>query len=146
MLEQEHSSEYLKKRFVASLMRGGKRSTAENIVKKALVLLKEQGLKPQTVFLEALNNSAHLLEVVGQKRGRSKILVPRPVTPKKRLGLALKWIVNGARTRTESSMSERLAYELLALSKGQGNAIRQKIALHQLAFKNRNNTYLKGKR
>jgi len=50
MLEQEHSSEYLKKRFVASLMRGGKRSTAENIVKKALVLLKEQGLKPQTVF------------------------------------------------------------------------------------------------
>lgn len=43
-------------------------------------------------------------------------------------------------------MSERLAYELLALSKGQGNAIRQKIALHQLAFKNRNNTYLKGKR
>ena len=52
MLEQEHSSEYLKKRFVASLMRGGKRSTAENIVKKALVLLKEQGLKPQTVFVD----------------------------------------------------------------------------------------------
>ena len=96
-------------------------------------------------FLDALNNSAPLLGVVGKRRGRSKILVPRPLTPKKRLGLALKWIVTGARARTELSMSERLAYELLSLSKGQGNAIRQKLALHQLVFKNRNNSYFKGR-
>jgi len=146
MLEQEHSQEYLKKRFVAALMRGGKRSTAENIFSDALALLKEQGVKPQTVFLDALNHSAPLLEVVGRKRGRAKVLIPRPVSCRKRLGLALKWIVSGARTRTESCMSERLAYELLALSKGQGNAIRKKMALHQLAFKNRNNTSLRGVR
>jgi len=145
MIEQEHSQEYLKKRFAAALMSGGKRSTAENIVKEAFVLIKEQGLKPQTIFLEALNNSAPLLQVVGQKRGRKKILVPRPVTAKKRLGFAFKWILSGARSRTESSMSERLAYELLAVSKGRGNAIRQKLALHKLAFKNRNKTYFKGK-
>ena len=60
MLEQEHSQEYLKKRFVAALMRGGKRSTAENIFSDALALLKEQGVKPQTVFLDALNHSAPL--------------------------------------------------------------------------------------
>ena len=82
--------------------------------------------------------------MVGRKRGRTKIFIPRPVTPKKRLGIALKWIVSGARTRTESCMSERLAYELLGLSKGQGNAVRKKMALHQLAFKNRNNTSLRG--
>jgi len=114
MIEQEHNQEYLKKRFVAALMRGGKRSTAEKIVKNAFRLIKEQGLKPQTIFLDALNNSAPLLGVVGKRRGRSKILVPRPLTPKKRLGLALKWIVTGARARTELSMSERLAYELLS--------------------------------
>jgi len=145
MIEQEHNQEYLKKRFVAALMRGGKRSTAEKIVKNAFRLIKEQGLKPQTIFLDALNNSAPLLGVVGKRRGRSKILVPRPLTPKKRLGLALKWTVTGARARTELSMSERLAYELLSLSKGQGNAIRQKLALHQLVFKNRNNSYFKGR-
>ena len=63
-----------------------------------------------------------------------KYSVPRPVTPKKRLGIALKWIVSGARTRTESCMSERLAYELLGLSKGQGNAVRQKDGFTSISF------------
>tara|TARA_B100000795_G_C22382531_1_gene280269 strand:- start:1 stop:432 length:432 start_codon:yes stop_codon:yes gene_type:complete len=143
MLQEEHSQDNIKKQFAAALMRGGKRATAENILKGALLLLKDQGVSPTSIFLRALNRSAPLVEVIGKNRGRTKIMVPRSIETKRRLGFAIKWIVTGARMRTESSMVERLAYELLSLSKGQGDAIRKKSALHQLTFKNRNNTYMR---
>ena len=143
MLNEEFSERHIEKQLVAALMRCGKRSKAEGILRKAFMTLKEQGVKPLVAFKGALNNSAPSLEVVGRIRARSTVLVPRPIRTKRRLGIAVKWIVEGARARTESSMSERLAFELLGLSKGQGNAIRQRIALHQLAFAKKGNGHLR---
>ncbi len=141
MIEHEHDQEYVKRQIVTSLMRNGNRAVAECILSKAMFLLRDEGTKPQILVMEAINNSAQLMEVIGRKRGRTKIFFPRQASPSKRLSIALKWIVSGARARLDYSMSTRLANEFTSLAKGQGNGVRQKMALHQLAFKNRNNTY-----
>lgn len=142
MIRREFNIYYLKEPFTNALMRGGKRATAQNIFEGAFLLLRQKGFRPIRILVRAINKSAPLITVVGKKRGRTKIMVPIPIESEKRLAFAIKWIVSGARMRTESSMVERLAYELLSLSKGQGNAIRKKVALHKLAHKNRNNTYM----
>jgi len=143
MFQEEYDKDYLKKQFTAALMRAGKKATAENILNGALLLLRKKGYNPMIIFLKALHRSAPLVGVVGKKRGRTKIMIPRPLEDKKRLGFALKWIVSGARMRTDYTMVERLARELLSLSRGRGNAIRKKIALHKIVSKSKNNTYMR---
>ena len=127
----------MKKQFVNVMMKGGKKSTAERILNQAFVHIQKQDLNPREIFLMALNKAGPLVTTQPKKRGRNVTHVPVPLMGKKRLGITIKWVIEGARARNDSSMALRLAHELIGLSKGQGKAIKLQAALHKTVYSNR---------
>jgi small subunit ribosomal protein S7 len=137
MFEEDYSYNTLKKQFINVMMKGGKKSTAERILNQTFVYIQEQELNPREIFLLALNNAGPLVTTQPRKRGRNVTHVPIPLTGKKRLGVAIKWILLGANLRSDSSMALKLAHELIGLSKGHGKAIKMQSSLHQHVYNNR---------
>ena len=125
-------------KFVNNLMYEGKKSVAEGIFYSAMDLIEERTGQPGvSVFKQAVNNAKPTLEVKSRRVGGASLQVPVEVRPDRRTALAMRWIISFSRARTEKTMSERLAAELILASKGEGNTIKKKEDTHRMAEANR---------
>jgi small subunit ribosomal protein S7 len=125
-------------KFISSLMYDGKKSTAESIFYEAIDLIEEKsGQNGLQVFNQALQNAKPALEVKSRRVGGATYQVPVEVRPERRNALAIKWLVGYSRGRGEKNMSERLAAELLAASRGEGSTIKKKDDTHRMADANK---------
>ena len=125
-------------KFINQVMRKGKKSLAQKIVYRAFEIIKEETKKePLEVFDEALKNAAPLLEVRPQRIGGATYQVPKEVKGKRRLCLAMRWMINAARAKKGKPMEKKLAQEIILASKNEGEAVRKKINLHKMAEANK---------
>ena len=125
-------------KFVNNLMQRGKKSTAEKIIYSALDQVSSKSKRdPLEVFEEALDQVGPQVEVKSRRVGGATYQVPLEVRPTRRLALAMRWLVNSARSRSEKTMTLRLANELLDASEGKGEAIKKKEDTHRMAEANR---------
>ncbi len=125
-------------KFVNVLMTRGKKSVAERIVYGALDQInKKTGKDPVEVFTLALNNVRPMVEVKSRRVGGANYQVPVEVPQNRRTALAIRWILNGARTRPDKGMPERLANELLDAANMRGGAIKKKDDVHRMAEANK---------
>jgi small subunit ribosomal protein S7 len=126
-------------KFINKLMLGGKKSVAQSIFYNALGEIegKIKDDAPITVFKKALENCKPSLEVRSRRVGGSTYQVPVDVRPTRRATLAMRWLVSYARQRSERSMAQRLANELIDAYNGRGNAIKKKEDVHRMAEANK---------
>jgi small subunit ribosomal protein S7 len=125
-------------KFINSLMNDGKKSTAERIFYDAMRIVEEKTGQPgMNVFKQALNNAKPTIEVKSRRVGGATYQVPVEVRPDRRTALAMKWLVGYARDRGDKTMPERLASELLAASRNEGNTIKKKEDTHRMAEANK---------
>ena len=122
------------------VVKKGKKTVAEQIVYTALdELNKKVEGKESTLekFEVCLDNIKPRLEVKSRRVGGANYQVPMEVAPDRAKALALRWLLDAARKRTESNMASRLAAELVAAKNGEGNAVRKKNEVHKMAEANR---------
>ena len=125
-------------KFVNSLMVDGKKSLAEGIFYEAVRILEERSGQPGlTVFQQALQNAKPAVEVKSRRVGGATYQVPIEVRPERRSALATKWLIQFARGRSEKTMAQRLAGELLAASRNEGATIKKKDDTHRMAEANK---------
>ena len=125
-------------KFLNAIMYEGKKSLSERVFYKAMDLIEERTGQPGvTVFKQAVSNIKPAVEVKSRRVGGASLQVPVEVRPERRTSLAMRWIIQYSRARTEKTMSERLAAELILASKGEGNAIKKKEDTHKMAEANR---------
>ncbi len=125
-------------KFINNLMVDGKKSIAEKIFYDAVDLMEQRSGQPGVeIFEQALNNAQPALEVKSRRVGGATYQVPIEVRPERRSALASRWLIGFARARPEKSMAERLAGELLAASRGEGNTIKKKDDTHRMAEANK---------
>lgn len=125
-------------KFINQIMKKGKKTIAQKIVYKAFEIVgKETKEKPLEVFEKALENAAPLVEVKSRRIGGATYQVPKEVKGKRRLSLAMRWIIDAAKTKKGKSMQQKLAREIIQASKDEGEAIRKKVNLHKMAEANR---------
>ena len=120
------------------IMERGKKSTATKIVYGAFDKIKtETKQEPVEVFQEALRNASPNVEVRSKRVGGANYQVPREVRPERRLTLALRWIIEAAKSKKGSPMQKKLAQELIAASKSEGGAVKKKENTHRMAEANK---------
>ena len=125
-------------KFMNVVMIGGKKSVAERIIYGALEQIQKKSNKdPLEVFNLAMNNVKPVVEVKSRRVGGATYQVPVEVRPDRRTALAMRWLISFSRDRSEKTMSERLAAELILASRGEGNAIKKKEDTHRMAEANR---------
>ncbi|MDH4132642.1 MAG: 30S ribosomal protein S7 [Gemmatimonadota bacterium] len=125
-------------KFINALMSQGKKSVAERVFYSAMDLIEERTGQPGvTVFKQAVNNVKPSLEVKSRRVGGASLQVPVEVRPDRRAALAMRWVIDFSRARTEKTMQERLAAELILASKGEGNSVKKKEDTHRMAEANR---------
>lgn len=127
-------------RFINRVMVSGKKRVAEEIVYKALDIIKEKGEDPIKVFETAINNAGPKMEVKARRVGGASYQVPTEVRGDRRMALAMRWIVqfaNKRSTKEYKGFAEKLAAELLDAAKNQGEAIKKRDAVHRTADANR---------
>jgi small subunit ribosomal protein S7 len=125
-------------KFINALMLDGKKSTAEKIFYDALDIVEEKSGQPgMSVFRTALTNAKPALEVKSRRVGGATYQVPVEVRPERRTALAIRWLIGFARARSEKTMADRLAGELMAASRGEGSTIKRKDDTHRMAEANK---------
>jgi small subunit ribosomal protein S7 len=125
-------------RLVNRIMLSGKKSTAEQIVYHAIELIEQREKRdPLGVLEQAIRNITPVLEVKPRRVGGATYQVPIEVRPKRSLTLAIRWLVNSARSRAGKSMAEKLAAEVADAAKGQGTAAKKREDTHRMAEANR---------
>ena len=116
----------------------GKKSVAESIVYGALEGVRDKtNGDPVVVLKRALENVRPALEVRSRRVGGATYQVPVEVRPDRRTALAMRWLISFSRDRNEKSMAEKLAAEVVAASKGEGNAVKKKEDTHRMAEANK---------
>lgn len=124
--------------FVNRMMVSGKKSTARTLLYDAMDLIEQRAKKdPVEVFEQALRNAAPSVEVKPRRVGGSTYQVPIEVEPARRLALAMRWLLAGARSRTGRGMAEKLAAEIMDAQQNQGNAVKKKEETHRMAEANK---------
>jgi small subunit ribosomal protein S7 len=126
-------------KFINTVMRDGKRSTAESILYRSLDMIRDRtGDDPMKVFKKAVENVKPSLEVKSRRVGGSNYQVPIEVNPNRRLSLAIRWLVGNARSRGDGkTMEEKLANELLDASNLRGGAVKKREDTHRMAEANK---------
>ena len=125
-------------KFMNNLMHDGKKSVAESIVYGALTRVEQKMRKqPVEVFHEALDNVKPSVEVRSRRVGGATYQVPVEVRPSRRLTLAIRWIIDIARKRSEKTMVDRLAGELMDAANGRGAAFKKREDTLRMAEANR---------
>ena len=125
-------------KFVNNVMVDGKKSTAEQIVYGAFDIVAERsGNNPLDVFKTAMDNVRPMLEVKSRRVGGSTYQVPVEVSPSRRTALAMRWLVNYAKSRSEKTMRERLAGEFLDAFNNRGAAVKKREDTHRMAEANK---------
>ena len=127
-------------RFMNVLMYDGKKSTAEGIVYAAMDTLKRRAganADPLRVFHEAMDNVKPAVEVRSLRVGGATYQVPVEVRPERRQALAIRWLIESARKRGESTMEERLSGELMDAANNRGAAVKKREDTHRMAEANK---------
>jgi len=125
-------------KFVNILMVDGKKSVAEKIIYDALDLIAERQTEdPLVVFEQALENIKPVVEVKSRRVGGATYQVPVEVRATRRVALAMRWLVEYSRQRSEKSMMQRLAGEILDAAEKKGGAIRKTEDVHRMAEANK---------
>ncbi len=137
MPEPKFGSQTLAK-FINIVMVNGKKSVAERIVYGALdqVATKTKN-DPVETFGKALDNVRPVVEVKSRRVGGATYQVPVEVRPPRRMALAMRWLVDAARKRSEKSMGMRLAGEILDASENRGGAVKKREETHRMAEANK---------
>ena len=137
LLDPKYQNQTVAK-FINHVMVSGKKSVAERIVYGALTRIEERDRSdPVEVFEKALEAVAPVVEVKSRRVGGATYQVPVEVRPSRRQALAMRWLVESARSRGEKSMALRLAGELMDASAGRGSAVRRREETHRMAEANR---------
>ena len=138
--DPKFSSRLLAK-FINMIMKDGKKSTAETIVYEALETLVDKLGKPSEkapeIFAEVLEKVKPVVEVRSRRVGGATYQIPVEVRQDRREALAMRWLIESARSRQEKSMKVKLANELLDASNDKGNAIKKKEDTHKMAEANK---------
>ena len=125
-------------KLINNIMLDGKKGVAQKICYDAFDIIKEHtGSEPLDVFYKALENVMPALECKARRVGGANYQVPIEVRPARRQTLGLRWITAYARSRSERTMKERLAAELIDASKETGGAFKKKEDMHKMADANR---------
>jgi small subunit ribosomal protein S7 len=125
-------------KFMNVVMESGKKAVAERIIYGALEQVEKKAQRdPLDVFLTALNNVKPMVEVKSRRVGGANYQVPVEVRPVRRVALAMRWLKESARKRSEKSMAQRLANELLEASEGRGGAMKKRDEVHRMAEANK---------
>ena len=124
--------------FINKVMKKGKKTIAQKIVYSAFALIKDKTKKePLEVFKLAIENASPLLEVKPKRIGGATYQVPMEVRGERKLALATKWILDGARSKKGKPMAEKLSQELIDAANNQGIAIKKKADTHRMAEANK---------
>ncbi len=125
-------------KFVNVLMTAGKKSVAERIIYGAFDnISSKSGKDPLEVFMQAVNNVKPIVEVKSRRVGGANYQVPVEVRPSRRMALSMRWLREAARKRSEKSMGQRLANELLEAAEGRGSAMKKRDEVHRMAEANK---------
>jgi small subunit ribosomal protein S7 len=125
-------------KLINTIMLDGKRGIAQKICYDAFDIIKEKtGKNPLEVFETAMNNIMPVLEVKARRVGGATYQVPMEVRPERRQALGLRWLVGFARKRSERTMREKLAGEILDATNNLGGAVKKKDDTHKMAEANR---------
>ena len=125
-------------KFINCLMQQGKKSAAESIVYTAFdVIGQRSGQDPLKLFHDALENVKPSVEVRSRRVGGATYQVPVEVRPDRRQALAIRWLIDTARARSENTMKDRLSNELLDAANNRGTAVKKREDTHRMAEANR---------
>ena len=126
-------------KFTNSLMIGGKKSTAYRVLLDALEEIKKtkKGENPVNILETAINNISPLVEIRPRRIGGATYQVPREVNQKRRLSLALRWLIDASYSKKGKPMAQRLAEEIILATKNEGVAIKKKLDTHRMAEANK---------
>ena len=135
--DQKYDSKLVTK-LINNVMLDGKKTVAETIVYTAFDIIAEKtGKNALEVFEESLENIKPVLEVKARRLGGATYQVPMEISPDRRQTLGLRWLVNYSRKRSEKTMAEKLAAEILDALEGNGGAFRKKEEVHKMAEANK---------
>ena len=131
-----HNEEVAK--FINVLMLAGKKAVAERILYGAFDQIKSKsGKDPIEVFQFALSNCRPMVEVKSRRVGGANYQVPIEVRPVRRTALAMRWLREAAKKRSEKSMGQRLASELMEAAENRGGAVKKRDEIHRMAEANK---------
>ena len=125
-------------RFTNMIMSDGKKRTAEKIIYDALEIMAQKNkADPLSMMEKALQNVSPSVEVKSRRVGGSSYQVPIEVNPRRRMSLAMRWILDAASKRNEKTMKNKLASELLDACEGKGSAVKKREDVHKMAEANK---------
>jgi small subunit ribosomal protein S7 len=126
-------------KFINYVMERGKKTVARKVVYDAFDLVKEKEKveNPLEVFDTALKNTMPMMEVRSRRVGGANYQVPREVRPERRNQLSMKWIIDAARAKKGAEMYKKLADEIIAASKNEGEAVKKRENTHKMAEANK---------
>ena len=132
-------NDMLAAKFINNIMTKGKKSLAEKIFYRSIQKIEnstksKDGLE---IFKKAINNVCPMLEVKSKRIGGATYQVPIEVPEKRKVALAMRWIISFAQSRKGNNMSDRLAAELLAAYNNEGSAVKKKEDTHKMAEANK---------
>lgn len=135
--DAKYGNEILTK-FMNCLMKAGKKSVAERIVYGAFTIIKDRLKQDELeVFLEALKNVRPTVEVRSRRVGGATYQVPVEVRDKRSVALAIRWLIAAARKRSERTMMERLAVEIIDAYNKRGSSVKKREDTHRMADANK---------
>ncbi|MEO1515262.1 MAG: 30S ribosomal protein S7 [Bacteroidota bacterium] len=124
--------------FVNNIMLRGKKSVAFKVFYRAMDIIKERtGESEHAIWKKALNNAIPQVEVRSRRIGGATFQIPTEIRAKRKISIGMKWLIRFARQRSGKGISEKLASELIAASKGEGAAVKRKEDTHKMAESNR---------
>ena len=125
-------------KFINAVMQSGKKSVSERIVYGAFAIINQKsGKDPLEVFAAAMSNVKPMVEVKSRRVGGANYQVPVEVRPARRAALAMRWLREFARKRSEKSMDQRLAAEMLEAAENRGGAVKKREDVHRMAEANK---------
>ena len=125
-------------KFMNVIMEGGKKAVAERIIYGALETMEQKtGKDPLELFTIAINNVKPMVEVKSRRVGGANYQVPVEVRPVRRMALSMRWLREAANKRSEKSMPQRLAGELMEAAEGRGGAMKRRDEVHRMAEANK---------
>ncbi len=125
-------------KFMNAIMLDGKKSVAERIVYGALDIVEEKAkTDPMGLFHDALDNVKPSVEVRSRRVGGATYQIPCDVRAERKQALAIRWLVSASRSRSENTMRERLAGELMDAANNRGAAVKKREDTHKMAEANR---------
>ncbi len=125
-------------KFINTMLKQGKKSVAESIFYRSMKVIEDRTKNdPLRLFKQAVDNVKPVLEVKSRRVGGATYQVPVEVRAERRTSLAFRWILDFSRKRTEKTMAERLASELIEAASGRGNSVKKREDTHKMAEANK---------